>query len=132
MFCGNARVHAPAMAGNLKAHIGARIREARQKIGMTQAEVAGRLEKAVETISNIERGAAWTSLETLERMGLLFGERVEFFFEGYSSEDRKTQTRVRLEAEAIALLQTLDDEGVAVVRDLARSLSGRALSPREQ
>ncbi|MEM1146091.1 MAG: helix-turn-helix transcriptional regulator [Pseudomonadota bacterium] len=110
------------MARNLKAHIGARVREARQKAGMTQADVAARLEKAVETISNVERGATWTSLETLERMSLLFDERVEFFFEGYSTTHAKSRSRLRIEAEVSKLIWRLGDGEVEVVRDLALSL----------
>ena len=111
------------MAGNLKAHIGARIREARQNRGMTQAEVAGRLEKAVETISNVERGATWTSLETLERLSLLFDERVEFFFEGYSTTNAKSRSRLRMEAALAKLIFLLDDGEVEIVHGLAHSLA---------
>jgi transcriptional regulator with XRE-family HTH domain len=55
----------------------------------------------VETISNIERGASWTSLEMLENLSKLFDERVEVFFEGYVRAKRKSQTRIQLEADPL-------------------------------
>ena len=87
------------------------------------AEVADRLGKSVETISNIERGATWTSLEMLENLSKLLGERVEVFFEGYVRAKRKSQTRLQLEAELAGLLRDLGEDRLRVVRDLARSLS---------
>ena len=77
------RRDAPGMSGDLKSHIGARVKQARKAKKLTQAEVADRLGKAVETISNIERGASWTSLEMLENLSMLLDERVAVFFEGY-------------------------------------------------
>ncbi len=110
------------MSGDLKSHIGARVKQARKAKKFTQAEVADRLGKAVETISNIERGASWTSLEMLENLSKLLGERVEVFFEGYVRAKRKSQTRLQLEAELAGLLRDLGEDGLTVLRDLARSL----------
>ena len=110
------------MSGDLKSHIGARIKQARKAKKLTQAEVADRLGKAVETISNIERGASWTSLEMLENLSKLFGERVEVFFEGYSGGRRKSRSRLQLEAELATLVRDLGEDGLTVLRDLARSL----------
>ena len=114
------------MSGDLKSHIGARIKQARKAKKFTQAEVADRLGKAVETISNIERGASWTSLEMLENMSKLLDERVEVFFEGYVRAKQKSRSRLQLEAELAMLLRDLDEDKLRVVRDLARSLRGSA------
>ncbi len=112
------------MSGDLKSHIGARVKQARKAKKLTQAEVADRLGKAVETISNIERGASWTSLEMLENLSKLLGERVEFFFENYSRGRRTSRSRLQLEAELATLLRDLDEDKLRVVRDLAKSLRG--------
>jgi transcriptional regulator with XRE-family HTH domain len=111
------------MSGDLKSHIGARVKQARKAKKFTQAEVADRLGKAVETISNIERGASWTSLEMLENLSKLLGEQAEFFFEGYSGGKRKSRSRLQLESELATLLRDLTEDQLRVVRDLARSLS---------
>ena len=108
----------------MKSHIGARIKQARKAKKLTQAEVAARLGKAVETISNIERGASWTSLGMLENLSKLLDERIEVFFEGYVRAKRKSQTRLQLEAELAGLLRDLGEDKLRVVRDLARSLRG--------
>ena len=112
------------MSGDLKSHIGARVKQARKAKKLTQAEVADRLGKSVETISNIERGASRTSLKMLENLSKLLDERVEVFFEGYSSGRRKSRSRLQLEAELTTLLRDLDEDKLRVVRDLARSLYG--------
>ncbi len=120
------RRDAPGMSGDLKSHIGARVKQARKAKKLTQAEVADRLGKSVETISNIERGASWTSLEMLENLSKLLDERVEVFFEGYVRAKRKSQTRLQLEADLATLLRDLDEDKLRVVRDLARSQQGSA------
>ena len=112
------------MSGDLKSHIGARVKQARKAEKFTQAEVADQLGKAVETISNIERGASWTSLVMLENISKLLGEREEFFFKGYVRAKRKTRTRLQLEAELAGLLRDLTEDQLRVARDLARSLHG--------
>ncbi len=114
------------MSGDLKSHIGARVKLARKAKKLTQAEVADQLGKAVETMSNIERGASWTSLEMLENLSKLLGERVEFFFEGYARVRRKSRSRLQLEAELAALLRDLTEDQLRVVRDVATSLKGSA------
>lgn len=114
------------MSGDLKSHIGARVKQARKAKKLTQAEVADRLGKSVETISNIERGATWTSLEMLENLSKLLGERVEFFFEGYAKGRRKSRSQLQLEAELATLLRDLTEDQLRNLRDLAMSLHGSA------
>ena len=53
------------MSERLKRNIGRRLRAARQQQGLTQAELAEAIDKAFETISNIERGKAAPSFSTL-------------------------------------------------------------------
>lgn len=110
------------MSEDLKSHVGSRVQQARKAKKLTQAEVADRLGKAVETISNIERGASWTSLEMLESLSKLLDERVEFFFEGFSRGRPKSRSRLQLEAELATLLRDLGEDQLRVVRDLAKSL----------
>ena len=112
------------MSGDLKSHVGARVKQARKSKKLTQAEVADRLGKAVETISNIERGASWTSLEMLENISKLLGGQVEFFFEGYTRGRRKSRSRLQLEAELVSLVRDLTEDQLRVLRDVARSLQG--------
>lgn len=116
------RPDAPEMIGDLKSHIGARVRWARKRKQMTQADVAARLGRAVETVSNIERGASWTSLEMLQGLSELLGEPIAFFVEGFCAGQRSSGARLQLEAELAVLVRDLKDDQLRVVRDVARSL----------
>jgi len=49
--------------------------------------------KAVETISNIERGHTLTGLETLERIAKALGMPIIYFFEGYRAAHRVSRRR---------------------------------------
>lgn len=93
---------------DLKQHIGMKVRLARQRLGLTQEQLAEEVEKAVETLSNIERGHAYTGLETLKRLSVALGVPIRDFFEDV--EERRSASRERLELEHR-------------LRDLAGSLS---------
>ncbi len=60
--------------------IGRRLRELREQRGWTQAEFAERNGKAIETISNIERGKTVPGLLTLERFARSLGVGLEDLF----------------------------------------------------
>jgi transcriptional regulator with XRE-family HTH domain len=106
-----------------------KLRPIRRRNITDNRRLADRLGKAVETITNIERGASWTSLEMLENLSRLLDERVEVFFEGYVRAKRKSQTRLQLEAELAGLLRDLDEDKLRVVRDLVRSLLPNPAKP---
>lgn len=108
---------------DLKNHIGARVKAARQRKGLTQEQLAEAIDRAVETMSNIERGAMLTGLDTLQRIAVALDTPMTFFFEGVG--DMPHLSRARLETElrlqaiaqrlpmrelhlAIALLETLE------------------------
>ena len=106
---------------DLKKYIGIQVRLGRQKAGLTQEQLAERVEKAVETISNIERGFAYTGLETLERISQVLEVPLRDFFEGA---DQRSISRARLEIEdsLMGLSKDLSDRELRVALDLVRSL----------
>jgi transcriptional regulator with XRE-family HTH domain len=53
----------------------------RIRYGLTQRQLAARMGTSVPAISRIESGQHRPNLETLEKLGLAFGERVVFGFE---------------------------------------------------
>lgn len=63
-------------------------------------------------------------------MSRLLGERVEFFFEGYSRGRHKSRSRLYLEVELAVLLPELTEDQLRVLRDLAQSLQGSTARPR--
>ena len=60
--------------------IGNRIRELRDKSGLTQAELAARLQKYGTTIGRIERGEVLPGIETIELIAQIFGTDLHGFF----------------------------------------------------
>ena len=57
----------------IERRLGRRVAELRKLAGLTQAQLAERLDVATETISRLERGAAVPSLARLEGMAGEFG-----------------------------------------------------------
>ena len=108
---------------NLKHHIGIRVRAARTKRDLTQEEVAEQIGKAVETVSNIERGQTLTGLDTLERLSRCLQVPVSEFFEGYDAERAVHKNRVELEQRLLDSARSLSDQDLKVSVDLVEVLS---------
>lgn len=94
---------------DLKKFVGLRIKLARKEKGWTQAQLADRLDKAVETISHIERGATHTSLQTLESVAKLLGKPVIFFFEGAEKARSLRASQTEAQQRAMALVAELSE-----------------------
>ena len=69
------------MTLQLKKRIGARVKEARLNKKLTQAELAEAIDKAFETISNIERGKTYPNFQTLWDISLIVGVPLRDFFD---------------------------------------------------
>ncbi|HLO75160.1 MAG TPA: helix-turn-helix transcriptional regulator [Magnetospirillum sp.] len=80
-----------------KIHIGVRVKAARQARGLTQEQLADMVGKSVETVSNIERGAMLTGIDTLQRIARSLDVSISYFFEG--ADDARQVGRGRLEDE---------------------------------
>ena len=87
------------VAMDLKQHIGLKVREARLRRSLTQQQLAEEVDKAVETISNIERGHSYTGLETLEKLGQALEIPIREFFEEYEEARSLSKRRFAVEAE---------------------------------
>jgi transcriptional regulator with XRE-family HTH domain len=69
------------MTKDLQKQIGLKIYRARKKADLTQEELAEAVDKAPETISNIERGHVLTGLDTLQRIGIVLKVPLRDFFD---------------------------------------------------
>ena len=92
---------------NLKKHIGLKVKQARQRKSWTQEQLAGRIHKAVETISHIERGATFTGLETLEQIASVLGQPMAYFFEGVEKTKGHSVSQVETQEKAKLLIESL-------------------------
>ena len=57
---------------------GKRIKEMRKKMGMTQEQLAEKLNVSVNTIGNIERGSNGTTLDLMGMMAVIFDSSVDY------------------------------------------------------
>jgi transcriptional regulator with XRE-family HTH domain len=108
---------------DLKSHIGVRIKSARKLKGLTQEELAAAVGKAVETISNIERGYVLTGLETLENIGASLDKPLTYFVDGYGKQRRLSRTRLEREQEIARLCEQMNDDTLQLARGLLTVLS---------
>jgi transcriptional regulator with XRE-family HTH domain len=109
---------------DLKSHIGSRVKSARRRAGLTQEQLAEATAKAVETISNVERGHTFTGLETLERIAKVLRVPPLYFFEGYKPERRTNRRRAELEQRLLEASDKLADEQVEIAIRLLGVLRG--------
>lgn len=68
------------VARHLKPTVAANIKHARAQAGLTQAELARRVERDVINVSRWERGRVMPSLESLIALASVLGVSVEWFY----------------------------------------------------
>jgi transcriptional regulator with XRE-family HTH domain len=107
---------------HLKRHVGLRVKSARRAAGMTQAELAERLDRAVETISNIERGQALPGLEMLAAIGEATKVSVIYFLEGFDRQRKISSSRQAQEQAALDAIRSLPDRQLALLMRLVRAV----------
>lgn len=120
------RNYIPRMAQNLKQNIGSRIKLARKQKGMTQAELAAAIDKAFETISNLERGKTAPNFLTLWDISKVVGVPMRDFFDmgeetagGSSVSTERQETLLKLHH----VVDQLDDNGLALLVKLGTALA---------
>jgi transcriptional regulator with XRE-family HTH domain len=94
------------METDLKRQIGRSIARARTSRGLTQEDLAERLGRSVEAISNLERGRSFPSVKTLDALLRHLSISLHELFENESTDD---SPRARLKNRARALLGQLSD-----------------------
>ena len=102
---------------DMKQYIGSKVRTGRKNLGLTQEQLAERIDKAVETISNIERGHAYTGLETLEKIGRVLEVPVRDFFEEVEAVRDVSIERLELEQRVRELIRSLSDDDLKMAVD---------------
>lgn len=65
---------------DLLIQLGAQIRRFRREAGLTQQELADKVETSLDTIGNLERGEYFTSLATLYRISWYLGRSLDELF----------------------------------------------------
>jgi transcriptional regulator with XRE-family HTH domain len=110
---------------DVKQHVGIKVKAARRRLGLTQAQLAEAIDKTVETISNIERGHSLTSIETLQLLSERLKVPLAEFLEGLEKARSNDRRRVELEQKMGLLLQSLPDQDTELALDLIAVLARR-------
>jgi len=108
------------MTSNLQTLLGARIKKLRNRAGLTQAQLAERVEISDEFLSRMERGAKAPSLHTAEKVARALGVSMKelFDFDAVPAVDSKT---ARLEG-LVSYLAGVNESIVEDVEAVARAL----------
>lgn len=109
------------MSDQLKQNIGLRVKTLRHQHGLTQAQLAEAIDKAFETISNLERGKTAPNFSTLADIAAVFEVPMREFFEAMdeelSSERQQLLTRLNL------LAGQMDDQTLELFLKLGEVLA---------
>lgn len=108
---------------DVKQHVGLKVKAARQKVGLTQEELAEAIDKTVETISNIERGHSLTSIETLQLISDRLGVPLAALFEGLEKGRLNHRRRAELDQKIELLLESLPDKDAELALELVEALA---------
>lgn len=115
------------MVQNLKQNIGSRVKLARKQKGMTQAELAAAIDKAFETISNIERGKTAPNFLTLWDISHVVGVPMKDFFdmgeEGLGNSNSVSAARQESLMKLRHLTDQLDDDRLVLLVKLGNALA---------
>jgi transcriptional regulator with XRE-family HTH domain len=115
----------------LKRRVGHRIKLARQRRGISQEELADRVERSVDAISSIERGRALPNFITLERLSKALGTPVRDFFD-IGAEVGDNPKRSRLLVELVEAARGLSDSDLELALEQLQALAKTRGSTRRR
>lgn len=109
-------------SGELKRRFGKHVQGLREAIGLTQEQLAARIGRSVDTVSNIERGVNATRIEVAyliaKELGVRLGDLFAFEAEPDRGERRPGGKVVEIVAE---LLDGCDEDTATALLDLMRA-----------
>ena len=108
------------MSDQLKRNIGLRVKAARTQKGMTQAQLAEAIDKAFETISNIERGKTAPNFSTLNDIANVLGMPMREFFDVEDAD--VSNDRQKLLMQLNTMVADMDDRQLNLLLKLGQVL----------
>ncbi|MBN9603757.1 MAG: helix-turn-helix transcriptional regulator [Afipia felis] len=101
------------MSSDFEQNFGRKIRLARQRAGLTQEDLAGKIGRTPESVSNIERGLQEPGIKTVLSLSQALNLPVSEFFE--ASDTQTSEERQEKEFQLRDLARQLNDRDLAVV-----------------
>lgn len=111
------------MDKNLKHFIAGQVRTFRKARDMRQAQLAEAIGRTSEAISNIERAKSLPALDTLIAIADALEVPLREFFPDPGVAENKSPNRMKLDAEAIAILRGLGDERARIALGQLKALA---------
>ncbi len=115
------RTHTSAMSIELKRSIGRRVQAARTSAKLTQEQLAERIERSPEAVSNIERGVSLPTIDTLDRIARALSVKLAFFFDEIGA---ASPHRDELDARAQLVLRALSDRDAEMALAVLEAIHG--------
>ena len=112
------------MASDLKSVLGAKVRAARESAGLSQEQLAERINRTPETISNVERGKTMPAIETLQALCSALGLRLPELFT--DEELGRDVDRVAREQRLTLMLRALPESDLDVAEKTIQALASRS------
>lgn len=110
------------MSKYLKTYIGGQVKTLRKQAGLTQADLGEKIGRTAEAISNVETGKSLPSLDTLIAVAEALGVPLTDFFPSGSVDTDRSANRLKVEADAMALLRGLTDSQLTVALTQIKAL----------
>ncbi|MCI0429615.1 MAG: helix-turn-helix domain-containing protein [Rhodospirillales bacterium] len=102
--------------------VGLRVKALRQRRGLSQEELAERIDRSLNAISSIERGRTLPNFTTLERLSQVLGAPVRDFFE-HPPDPNDNPRRARLLAELFIAARELSDSDLELAAEQVKVFS---------
>ena len=112
------------MNDHIKSYLANQLRLFRRQAKLTQEELAAKINRTGEAISNIERGKSIPSVETLVDLSEMLSVPLRDFFPTGTLDDAISKNRMALEAEAATMLRGLTDAQLHVALAQIKALEG--------
>lgn len=109
-------------SADLKQRFGRRVQALREAAGLTQDELAERIDRTPDTIGNIERGVNSTRIETACQLAGVFGLELWQLFDLGETDPAPTRGQRRAVEAVIKQLDGLDQPTIAAIGKIVRTV----------
>lgn len=113
-----------------KLSFGIRLKALRKSCGLTQEELAERIERSVDAVSALERGHSYPNFKTLEGLSRALDVPIKELFQ-LDEEDQSSPKREKMMAELAAIARTLTDADLELTISQIKAIAD-ARRPRQR
>ena len=106
----------------LKDRVALRIKTVRKLRGLTQEQLAEKIDRTVYAVSQLERGRSLPSFETLERLSEALSVPIRDFFDEDGADEDINPRRVRLMTVLVDNARALTDDDLETTVEVVRAM----------